>query len=168
MEVEYGHVLLLERRAHSLDDVACLRKCIIFVDSTAVRIVFEFYARDKYAPSSRPGQNALMAHLWSVADNKIVEDIHQPLRLNARANVNKSLSSRIIQDIILRSEVFDKRGIPHACQVDKRGWLQTYAETKVNPTAQRGDAAARNCCLGVAARLHRGAWRKPSPRNSNR
>ena len=65
-----------------------------------------------------------MAHLWSAADNKIVEDIHQPLRLNARANVNKMLSSLSIQDTILRSEVLDTRGIPHACQVDKRIWLQ--------------------------------------------
>ena len=96
LEVEYRHVLLLERRAHSLDEAARLRKDIIFLDSTAVRIVFEFYARDKYAPTSRSGQNAVMAHLWSAADNKIVEDIHQPLRLNARANVN---------DVILRSEV---------------------------------------------------------------
>ena len=42
MEVEYGHVLLLERRAHSLDDAARLRKDITLLDSTAVRAVFEF------------------------------------------------------------------------------------------------------------------------------
>ena len=135
MEVEYGHVLLLERRAHSLDDTARLRKDIILLDSTAVRIVFELYARDKFAPISRAGQSSFVAHLWSVADNKIVEDIHLPLRLNARANVNKRQSSRTIQDVILRSEVLGKRGIPHACQVGKRSWLQKYAETKVKSTA---------------------------------
>ena len=67
MAVEYKHVLHLERRVHIVDDAALLRKDIIFLDSTAVRIVYEFYARDKYAPTSRPGKHAVMAHLWSVA-----------------------------------------------------------------------------------------------------
>ena len=102
-----------------------------------MRIVFEFYARDKYAPSSRSGQNALVAHIWSVTDNNIVEDIHQPLRLNACANVNKRMSPRTIQDIILRSEVLDKRGIPNAWQVDKRSWFQEYSETQVKATANK-------------------------------
>ena len=58
MDVEYGHVFLRERRAHSLDDAARLGKDMIFLDSTAVRIVFEFYARDKFARISRAGQNS--------------------------------------------------------------------------------------------------------------
>ena len=52
---------------------------MIFLDSDAVRLMFEFYARDKYAPTSRYGRNAVMAYHWTLPDNKIVEDIHQPL-----------------------------------------------------------------------------------------
>ena len=117
---------------HQLDDAARLRGHIIFLDSDAVRVIFEFYARDNYAPTSKSGQHSLMGHLWTLADNKIVEDIHQPLRLDARANMNKRMSFSSIQNIINRSNVLKQRGIPHHCQLDKRAWVSNFQGTKVD------------------------------------
>ena len=85
---EHEHSLLLERAATTVGDAEILRKAFIFLDADVVRIVYEFYARDRYDPSSRSGSWALRALLQSFADNKLIEDVHQPLRLDARANVN--------------------------------------------------------------------------------
>ncbi len=130
LRVGHNNFLLLERRGLDLDDAAGLRKDLIFLDSVAVRVAFEFFARDGYNPESVAGRNVLMGHLCTLADNKLVEDIHQPLRLNARANQNKKMSSRLIQDIILTSEVFEKRGITHSCQVTKAYWVAKLKGTK--------------------------------------
>ena len=135
LKAEHQHFLLLERRALTLDDAAHLRKDIIFLDSPAVRVVFEFYARDKYDPMSASGRQTLRGHIVTLADNKIVEDIHQPLRLNARANINRKLSFRNIQKIILASEVLEKRGIAHPSRVDKRAWVANFKRTRVRATS---------------------------------
>ena len=128
--------LLLERRAVSVDAAADLRRDIIFLDAVAVRLVFEFYCRDKYDPNSKSGRHALKALLWALPDNKIVEDIHQPLRLNARANVNRRLSFTNIQSSIIESEVLEKRGIAHNCKVNKVTWCKNFHE-KSRPTKTR-------------------------------
>ena len=127
-ELKAGHrnFLLLERRALESEDAARLRKDMIFLDSPVVRLMFEFHALDKYAPSSGLGQGAVMAYHWTLPDNKIVEDIHQPLRLNARANVNRKLSSRNTQDTILESRVLEQRSVPHPCRVDKSTWVSKF------------------------------------------
>ena len=93
-------------------DAEALRKDIIFLDADAVRIIYEFYARDRYNANSLAGSDAVRALLQVFADNKIVEDVHQPLRLIARANVNKKLAVRHIEDIMLKAEVLESRNFP--------------------------------------------------------
>ena len=126
-ELETGHrnFLLLERRAVDSEDASCLRRDMIFLDSDAVRLMFEFYARDKYAPTSIYGRNAVMAYHWTLPDNKIVEDIHQPLRLNARGNMNKRLASQTIQGIILESNVLEARNVRHPIRITKTVWVSS-------------------------------------------
>ena len=76
-----------------------------------------------------------MAHLWTLPDNKIVEDIHQPLRLNARGNSNRRLSFQNIHDTVLGSGVLEKRDIRHICAVDKTTWVRRFKSTKKKNTA---------------------------------
>ena len=52
LEVQHKNMLLLERRATELDEAAFLRRGIIFLDSHAVRLVFEFFCRDKHKAAS--------------------------------------------------------------------------------------------------------------------
>ena len=87
-------------------------------------IVYEFYARDRCDPSLRSGSWALRALLQSFADNKLIEDVHQPLRLDARANVHRRLSPLHIQDVVLESQALECRGIPHPGRVTKEYWCQ--------------------------------------------
>ena len=72
LETRHRNFLLLERRAVDSEDASCLRRDMIFLDSDAVRLMFEFYARDKYAPTSIYGRNAVMVYHWTLPDNKIV------------------------------------------------------------------------------------------------
>ena len=132
--------LLLERRATSWDDSASLRKDIIFLDSVAVRIIFEFYALDRYDAESTAGRKSLMALLWTLPDNKIVEDIHQPLRLNARGNVNRKLSYRNIQSTIEESRVLETRDIPNPCRITKDIWVKQFFRTKVAASTKSHEA----------------------------
>ena len=107
-------------------DADALRKDIIFLDADAVRIVYEFYARDSYNANSLDGSDAVRALLQIFADNKIVEDVHQPLRLDARANVNKKMAHRHIEDVILEAEVLESRGIRNPCRLTKEVWRKDY------------------------------------------
>jgi len=128
LKTEHRNFLLLERRVHQVADAARLREHIIFLDADAVRIIFEFYARDCYESTSRCGQESLLGHIYSLPDNKIVEDVHQPLRMNARGNVNKKLAARTIQNTIVKSKVLQKRGIPHHCDVDKHTGVKNFRQ----------------------------------------
>ena len=137
LEREYTNVLLLERRAHHLEDARLLRKDLIFLDAPAVRTIFEFYARDRYSHTSKSAQQSLMAHIRTLPDNKIVEDIHQPLRLDARANMNKRMSTATIQNVIMKSRVLEDRGIQHHCRVDKKAWVKNFVKTRVRKALVR-------------------------------
>ena len=55
MRKEHDNFLRLGRAALKSDDAALLGKALIFIDAPAVRSIFEFYARDKYAANSRAG-----------------------------------------------------------------------------------------------------------------
>ena len=127
---EHKHFLLFERSATMVDDAETLREADMFLDADVVRIVCEFYARDRYDPSSRSGSWALRALLQSFADHKLIEDVHQPLRLDARANVNRRLSPLHIQDVVLESDALDGRNIHHSCRATKEYWCQNLGRAK--------------------------------------
>ena len=127
---------MLESRACRLDGADRLRRDLIFLDSTAIRIIYEMFARDNYHHTSKTGTDALMVFLWSLPDNKIVEDIHQPIRLAGRGSVNRKMSFRNIQSHILESAVLEKRGIKNGPKVDRETWLAKSKRTKLKSTTQ--------------------------------
>ena len=53
MKVEHVQLPLRERRALQLDYAARLRKEILLLDNTSVRLIFGLYARDKYATTPK-------------------------------------------------------------------------------------------------------------------
>ena len=123
-------VIDLEELSHRYDDAQQLRKDIVFLDAPAIRIIFEMFARDQYSPTSTAGLKILMGLLCTLPDNKSVEDIHQPLRLEARANTNKKLSSNHIQEVIIQSGVLEKRGVKHLSKVTKEHFCRHFKSTK--------------------------------------
>ena len=59
LRTQHEHILALERAAAIGNaDADALRKDTILLDADAIRIVFEFYARDRYRAHSRDGSDA--------------------------------------------------------------------------------------------------------------
>ena len=86
-------------------------------------------------PNSIAGRHLLQGHLLTLPDNKIVEDVHQPIRLDSKGNVNRKQRSLRIQDIVAASEVLEKRGVRNAGAVDKATFLREFKNTKCKSVA---------------------------------
>ena len=75
----------------------------------------------------------MCGHLLTLPDNKIVEDIHQPIRLNGKGNVNRKQRCTRIQDIISHSDVLQKRGVQAVGTVTKDEFLREFPMKKKQP-----------------------------------
>ena len=126
LKTQHETLLLLESRCSRNVSAQKLRRDLVWADAPAIRIIFEFFARDEYKHDSAAGVDSLMAHLWTLPDNKIVEDIHQPIRMKAKGQVNKKLAPRTIQRLIRRSNVIDSRGINHNASVQKQEFVKNF------------------------------------------
>ena len=126
---EHLNFLKLEADRHTVPAANDLWKDIIFLLSRPVRILFEFFKRDRYSPDSPAGQDVLRGFLITMESNKSVEDIHQPIRMAAAANQNKKLSKQTIQDLIVHSGSLEARSVHHGATVTKQEFLQEFATT---------------------------------------
>ena len=57
--------------------------------------------------------------LLCMESNKSVEDIHQPIRMDAKANQNSVLSKDHIQELIIHSNSLEARKVHHGARVTK-------------------------------------------------
>ena len=65
-----------------------------------------------------PGVHLLKCLLQTFADNKIVEDVHNKIRLDAKSNANKRQTDEHIQDIV------NNCGLPR--MISYGAWRQEY------------------------------------------
>ncbi len=86
LQREHRNVLSLEQAVHSHDVAKTLWDDIVFLKNSVARITFEMFAKDQYSERSRGGRKVLLGCCRTLPDNKIVEDVHQPIRLEARGN----------------------------------------------------------------------------------
>lgn len=119
------HTNFLKLEADRFGSAVCMElwNNIILLKSVPIRVMYEMYKRDGYNTNSGSGRRLLCGLLMTMESNKIVEDIHQPLRLDAKANQNKRLSRDHIQDVIEHSGVLEARSVPHRASVSKVPWL---------------------------------------------
>ena len=61
----------------------------------------------------------MMGLIQTMADNKAVEDVHNPIRLAAKKGSNDKMSASTVQHLVNESNVFEARGIQHRVKVDK-------------------------------------------------
>ena len=85
---------------HTVADAKQVWEACLFLKMQPVRLLLEYFRRDKYRASSPLGRHLLLGLIALLADNKIAEDIHQGLRLASKGNANDKLSSQVMQDII--------------------------------------------------------------------
>ena len=83
-----------------------------------------------------PGEHLLETLLNTFPDNKIVEDVHNALRLNAKENPNNRLAPSTMQSICMNCGVLESRGIPHQAAVAKEEFLESLKKKRVaTPTS---------------------------------
>ncbi len=76
--------------------------------------MFVQFERARWQRESPAAQRWLRALLQTFADNKIVEDVHNVLRADAKANANTRMTRQHIQDLVVHSDVLESRSIAHA------------------------------------------------------
>ena len=119
MKTHHKNILSLETARNTSEAADEVWDACLFLNMQPVRLMLEYFKRDKYSSSSREGRHLLMGLLCRLPDNKIVEDIHAPLRLATKGNSNDRLSAHTMQDVINHSTVIESRGIPHNVKVSQ-------------------------------------------------
>ena len=117
MSTHHKNILTLEKYKNRLESAKELWTSCLFLNMQPVRLLHEYFNRDQYCPESPDGRKLLMGLIVRLPDNKIVEDIHAPLRLATKGNSNDRLSATTIQNVINSSNVIQAREIPHSAHV---------------------------------------------------
>ena len=127
MKRQHENVLKLENAIHAIPAAMTLWKDCLILQTQPIRVMWEFFRRDKYKSKSVLGRHLLTGMLGILPDNKIAEDIHADLRLASKGNNNLRLSKTTIQDIVTNSTVIEQRNMVHApaitedCRFSSRG-----------------------------------------------
>ena len=111
--------------------------------SAACRLVMDCFEMDSYktmpngSESLRPGPHFLHSLLYCLPDSKIVEDVHNKLRCEAKTNKNKRLSPEHVQEVVRDSGVLESRNIPHTTALTRELFLERCAQTSAQNTHNR-------------------------------
>ena len=105
--------------ANGVREAKALWNDCLFLQTQPIRLMWEYYRRDKYNSQSALGQHLLQGMLAILPDNKIAEDIHADLRLTTKGNSNLKLSRANIQDVINNSTVIEQRNMSHSIAVNE-------------------------------------------------
>ena len=110
---------------------------IDFTRSMVIRTLFSFFERDQWRADSVAGRKLLTGLLCTLADNKIVEDLHGDVRKESRSNPNAKLTPVHIQEILCRSSVLEARGINHAAKPTRDSFSAEFRATKWQPLTRK-------------------------------
>ena len=90
MKRQHENVLLLENAVHAVADAKTLWRDCLFLQTQPIRVMWEFFRRDRYDPRSPLGRHLLSGMLGILPDNKIAEDIHADLRLASKGILSRA------------------------------------------------------------------------------
>lgn len=130
MKTAWTNLMKLEQRLHDLPAAGQLWEDLDFARSQPIRLMFCFFERDQWRCSSVAGRKHLSGLLCVLPDNKIVEDVHGAIRKESKANVNSKLTSTRIQDVVMRSLVFESRKIRHPASLTKQVFCDKFKSIK--------------------------------------
>ena len=83
---------------------------LVFLRNTPVRMMYLLYERDSFQASSPDGLKLLRGLLEVLPDNKVVEDVHNSIRRDSKANPNRIQSTTHVQQLTTCSPVLEERG----------------------------------------------------------
>ena len=94
--------------------------------------MYLFFERDRFRPSlgrTDCGSKLLRGMVDTLPDNKIVEDMHNALRRDSKANRNSVLNTETVQQIVSNSRALEHRKVAHPCSVPKEVFVQRFRST---------------------------------------
>ena len=152
-------ILHVDKTRFTSTNMMALWNDLIFnVLSVPIRLVFMFFERDNWSAQSSAGLKLLSGLLKTLADTKIIEDVHGDLRLEAKANPNTKLSALHIQDVIANSKTFSTRKINHSCRVEKEYFVRKLKHTSTDTRAIDYDASRHKMPEEYSRIMGRKTW----------
>ena len=106
----------------------CLLADLQFLFSAPVRLACVLFEVSGWDINCQNGREILKSILKILPDNKIVEDAHQAVRVEAKAQPNLKLTPAHVQSICLNSAIFSSRQLRHPALLSKREFLQAWGK----------------------------------------
>ena len=107
-------------------------KCILsdlqFLFSMPVRLACSLFEQSGWISSDATALSILAAVVKILPDNKIVEDAHQAVRVEAKANPNQRMTIKTIQSTIMNSRIFSSRQLSHPAKLSKDGFFRKWGK----------------------------------------
>ena len=127
----WDRIVLLEARRWDVEGARLLWDDLLISRNSVIRVLHMLYERDGFdSENCTSGRRMLMGLLQILPDNKIVEDVHNDLRRNAKSHPNPMLRLAHMQDLVMNSSVFADRKVPHAPALTKEIWMSRFKSTK--------------------------------------
>ena len=121
--LEDWRILCLAEQSPVAQDIA---KDIHTTVSPPMRLAFQCFESGQTAV----GQQLLQAMVGTMPDTKFIEDLHQKVKTDALANANRKQSPSHIQNVLINSDMFEGRGVPHTARLNKAAFKTHWKKTK--------------------------------------
>ncbi len=130
MRDQWNRLMLLEQKRATYEPAAKLWGDISYAKSSPIRLLHVLFEKDRWSPASIAGQHTLRGLLETLPDSKLVEDLHNAVRTDARkCRTDKRCTVRV-QDVLNSSTVFEDRGINHSCRVQKDLFVRQFKSVR--------------------------------------
>ncbi len=168
MRADWRQICLLEQVALTSPSAAALLEELQFILTPPVRLLFMFFERDRWDVASTAGIKQLRGMLATLPDNKLVEDIHNSIRLDSRANGNKKQKLAHMQEVVINSNAFSSREVPEPCAVTKECFVQHYHNKASSSEAViwRVHASSHKMPVEYTSIMGNRTWKSPTPETS--
>ena len=114
-----------------------------FLFAMPVRSASSLFEASGWISSDARALSILSAVVKTLPDNKIVEDAHQAVRLDAKANANQRLRIGTIQSCVMNPRIFSSRNLSHPAKLSKAVFFTNWGK-KVNAPSPKNSFHAKH------------------------
>ena len=109
-------------------NLKCILSDLQFLFSMPVRLACSLFEQSGWISSDATALSILAAVVKILPDNKIVEDAHQAVRVEAKANPNQRMAIKTIQSTVMNSRIFSSRQLSHPAKLSKDGFFRKWGK----------------------------------------
>ena len=97
-----------------------------FLCSQPVRLFMCLFQQSGWDYDCEAARYICSSVLAVLPDNKIVEDAHQAVRVEAKSNPNQKMTLPHVQSCVMNSKIFSSRGLNHPSKLDKQEFVHKW------------------------------------------